>query len=347
MLQKPQAERSDPLETKAGSSSGEIPSVEQAGNRTSSPLISILDLLTVTGLLVLTPIAWFLPQQWWPKLGRGVIRPVLRMVPRLGADIAGHINHCLGSPSSGRPETREILVNAFSRYFEDTLLLLKCYRPGDWKPEVEVRGLEYLEAAVSDGKGVVFWFSHFVFASLVSKIAMYRAGYAMSHLSHPRHGFSSTRFGMRFLNPIRTHIEERYLKERVTMGIDSAASAVEQLRERLLAGGLVSITARNIARKPVSIPFMTESLSLALGAPRFAQQAQATLLPVHVVQTDPGKYVAFIDPPIEVDNTQPHWTAAEEAAREYAKCLEAVVRNFPDQWLGWNHLHTTTKRNEH
>ena len=143
---------------------------------------------------------------------------------------------------------------------------------------------------------------------------------------------------MQFLNPIYTHMEDRYLKERVTMGLDGATAAVNTLRERLLAGGIISITARDIARKPVRVPLLAGSLPLAIGAPSLAQQTQAILLPVHAVQLDSGAYAAIIDPPIALDASQPRWVAGEAAAREYARRLEAVVREYPDQWLGWGDL---------
>ena len=143
---------------------------------------------------------------------------------------------------------------------------------------------------------------------------------------------------MRFLNPIRAHVEDRYLKERVYMKLDDATAAVNTLRERLLAGGVISITARDIARNPVRVPLLAGTLSLAIGAPSFAQQTHAKLLPVYGVQLDSGAYAVIIDPPIALDASQPRWVAGEAAAREYARRLEAVVREYPDQWLGWGDL---------
>jgi lauroyl/myristoyl acyltransferase len=299
-----------------------------------------MDIITVIGLVVLTPVAWLLPQHWWPKLGRCVIALVLHLLPRTAATTAARIDYCLGL-ASDRLSTHEIIKRALSRYYEETLLLLKCYRPDGWEPVVELHGLEHLQAAVSNGKGVVLWISHFQHYSLISKIAMFRAGFAFSHLSHPRHGFSSTLFGMRFLNPIRTHVEDRYLKERVYMGLDESKTAVNTLRERLLAAGVISITARgDKVHKPVSVPFLNGSLPLAIGAPGLAQQTQATLLPVHTVQMDSSAYTAIIEPPIALNAAQSKWVAGEAAAREYASRLEPVVREFPDQWEGWGYVVT-------
>lgn len=341
MSQSPQAGDSSSHVAGTVPPSGVVSATDRGNPRPTLRLISFLDLLTVIGLIVLIPVAWFLPQPAWPKLGRGIIAPVLRLLPWLETARAARVVPFLGEASLRYP-TNEVLVRELSRYFEDTLLLLKCYRPGDWEPVVEVRGAEHLQAAVSRGQGVVLWFSHFVHASLISKIAMHQAGFSMSHLTHPRHGFSWTRFGMQFLNPVRTQVEERYLRERVCMGMDSAATAVNILRDRLHAGGIVSITARDIARKPVRVPFLGGYMSLAIGAPNFALQTKSTLLPVHALQMDSGGYVAIIEPPIVMDDTQPRWIAGEAAVREYARRLEPYVREYPDQWLGWEFMYTTS-----
>jgi len=59
------------------------------------------------------------------------------------------------------------------------------------------------------------------------------------------------------------------------------------------------------------------------------------LLPVHVVQTEPGRYRVIIEPEIAMDRSATKWAAAEVAAREYARRLEPVVLCYPDQWEGW------------
>ncbi|MBF8269673.1 MAG: hypothetical protein HW386_1382 [Gammaproteobacteria bacterium] len=318
-------------------SSRRMPTAELTTNGSRPPLISPLDLCIVIALVVLTPIAWTVPQRMWSKLGRGVIAMTLRMLPRITASHVARIDLCLG-PAAARLPAREILIRGLSHYFEDTLLLLKCYRPDGWQPVVRLQGLEHLQAAAAGGKGVVLWLSHFLYSSISTKIALRQAGFEVIHLSHPRHGYSSTLFGMRFLNPIRIHVEDRYLKERVSTGLNGTTTAVYKLRVRLAAGGIISITARDTARKVTRVPFLAGSLSLATGAPGLARQTKTTLLPVHTLQSDPSIFTTIIDPPIEMDDAQPRWDSNAAAALEYARRLEAVVLEFPDQWLGWNYL---------
>ena len=163
-------------------------------------------------------------------------------------------------------------------------------------------------------------------------------GLETTHRAPPRHGYSSTLFGIRFLNPIRIHVEDRYLKERISTGLNGTTTAVNKLRVRLAAGGIISITARDTARKVARVPFLAGSLSLATGAPGLAWQTKTTLLPVHTLQSDGGTFTTIIESPIVLDDSQPRWDTGTAAALEYARRLEAVVLEYPDQWLGWNYL---------
>ena len=81
-----------------------------------------------------------------------------------------------------------------------------------------LQGREHLDEALGRGKGCVLWVAHFVFAPNIAKLALHDAGYKVSHLSRLDHGFSSTRFGIKWLNPVRSRFEDRLLAE--PAGID-------------------------------------------------------------------------------------------------------------------------------
>ena len=114
-----------------------------------------------------------------------------------------------------------------------TMTTLRCYRPFAAPPKVRVIGAEHVTNALANGKGVILWVGLFVHGSFVAKVGMHQAGFAVGHLSHPRHGFSDTRFGMAILNKARTVAEDRFLGARIKMGLDSATAALRTLREWL------------------------------------------------------------------------------------------------------------------
>jgi lauroyl/myristoyl acyltransferase len=198
-------------------------------------------------------------------------------------------------------------------------------------------GRERVDAALARGRGAVLWVGHFAYASLLAKVAWHEAGLAVSHLSHPRHGFSGSRFGMAVLNRLVRRVEDRYLGERVTMAPASPVAALRTLERRLRDNRVVSISARDTARRPLRVAFLDGEIALAGGAIDLAHRTGAALLPAFAVKDGDG-FVVVVEGPILVDRSLARGAAVGEAARAYAALLERHVLRHPDQWLGWAHL---------
>ena len=109
---------------------------------------------------------------------------------------------------------------------------------------------------------------------------MSQAGYHVSHLSRPTHGFSSTPFGVEVLNPIRLRLENRYLGERILIPAAGSLGYLRTLERRLHRNGLVSIRSGDHGHQTRALPLLQGGLRLATGAPSLAIATQATLLPV-------------------------------------------------------------------
>ena len=221
---------------------------------------------------------------------------------------------------------------------ESTLQCLRDYRPGGWKPAIQLVGREHVEAALGRGSGAILWIGYFAYRDLVPKMAFHRAGYAVSHLSHPRHGFSKTRFAMRTLNRIPANRGDRYLRERVMMSLDGPVGAMRVLHRRLRENGVVSITVGGVARQPVMVPFMDGQIRLATGAPDLACATRAALLPVFPVRNEAGLLTVEVAPPLEVPDTSTRRGSSEAVLRRYAELLETQVLKYPGQWKGWFRL---------
>jgi lauroyl/myristoyl acyltransferase len=218
------------------------------------------------------------------------------------------------------------------------LQLLKDYRPGGWKPVIQLVGREYIEAALQNGYGVILWVGYFVGSELVSKIALHQAGLAVHHLSRASHGFSSTRFGLRYLNRIQTAIEERYLAERIVISADNPTQAMLSLAYQLRHNQIVSITAHRNSKTPTKVKFLDGYMYLAPGAPLLAHQTKAALLPMLPLRDENGNLTVIVEAPLQVSSDIPDRKVMEHTAQQYATLLEPYVLKFPGQWLGWLHL---------
>ena len=218
------------------------------------------------------------------------------------------------------------------------LELLHDYLPNGWRPNIKVSGLEHVETAIEQGRGAILWIGHFVHGDLVAKMAFHRHGLSVSHLSHPRHGFSSTRFAMCCLNRIQTRIEDRYLRARVRLGLDSTAEAMEVLKARIGENGVVSISVRGASRKPAILPFLDGKIRIAAGAPVLAYGTGAPLVPVFPVRDPDGNFTVYFDAPLVIDRSRERRDAVGAALDQYVRALEDYVCRYPGQWKGWFNL---------
>ena len=245
---------------------------------------------------------------------------------------------CMANVEAGA--ARRIIRTVYAGRLASQLDLLRGLIAGP-ELDLECRGLEHLESALVQGRGAVLWISDFVGAGEAVKVALARAGHRASHLSRPEHGFSKTRFGIRFLNPVRIRFERAYLKERVVYDRSQPRQALSRLAARLADNGVVSITASaHEGRQLAEGRLLAGRLRLAIGAPKVALRNSAPLIPVHAVRdpTDPCRFEIILDPPLPLSRDLPEADAILAATGAYLDGLEKQLRHRPEAWGGWRRL---------
>lgn len=287
--------------------------------------VTSADLKTLVMLTALGVVAWFTPERWWysscqalVKVSRALFGTNAARVPSFLVELAGV------SPESAT-------IRSSAMLHRDTLEVLRCHRPGGWNPEIKLSGEQSLAEATADGKGAILWVADTASASLVAKMALALNGYPTSHLSRPDHGFSTSPFGVRFLNPVRTRIEDRYIAERVLMSPNDRSEALRKVRRQLSEGRFVSITVLNDGTQTRSVRFFDSEVLLPTGPITLARSTGAPLLPLFVVRRGPAKFEVVIEQPIRPPDDRDYDTPL----REYACLLERYVEADPLAWLGW------------
>lgn len=300
-------------------------------------LIVPMDMLILFGIMVLGVIAWILPQRLWLGMANAMAAAGEKVMPGKARETLKRINGLLGGQAvemTAEEIRRELAVG----YIMENLQLLRCHRPGGWRPPMELNGKSHLDAALEKGRGAILLFSFTTHGSLISKMALGGAGYRVTHLSHPRHGFSDSRFGMAVLNPIRTNIEARFLGERAVMTPANPVAALRRLRRRLDEGCVVSFTAREIARRPQETPFLGGAIRLALGAVDLACVSGAPLLPAFTIRHEDGVCRTVIEAPLDVPKNLSRKEARKKMLNAYAASAEVHIRRHPGQWRGWRFM---------
>jgi lauroyl/myristoyl acyltransferase len=224
--------------------------------------------------------------------------------------------------------------------YEVAFQCLRGYRPGGWHPKITVQGRDHLEDALRIGKGCVLWVAHFVFAPNVVKVGLHELGYRVSHLSRPDHGFSSTQFGIRYLNPVRTAFEDSYLAERIVFDRAHPAAALMRARKTVARNGIVSFTAGAWeGSSVVEAGFLGNRITLAMGPVWLARTSGAVLLPVFAMRTTaPDEFAVEIDGPIDVCAASSEAECLVEAAKSFLLRHEPRLMKYPGQWRGWSSL---------
>ena len=202
---------------------------------------------------------------------------------------------------------------------------------------VSCRGLGYIADARAQGRGAILWISDFVSAGDVSKVALAREGLRVAHLSRPEHGFTTSRFGIRWLNPLRIAFERAHLSERIVFERRDPAPAMARIEQILRHNGIVSIMASMHEGGTLAhVPFLNGGLRLSLGAVRLGLVSGAPVLPVFVL-ADPagsGTFEMVVAPPLEMANG-PREQRLLRPVCQYAGALETYVRDRPQCWGGW------------
>jgi len=260
-------------------------------------------------------VSWFVPAGLWLPITRALGRLTVRF---------GDTRHAV---------TPEVAAERIATGHASRLYGLRLYRPGSHTPGIELRGADHLQRSLESGNGAILWVARFAFAPLLFKIALREAGWAVSHLSRPTHGFDASPFAVRWLNPVWTRIEERYVHERIVMAPGTETAALRTLRRRLADNRVVSITVGDEAVQTVGVPFLGETLRIATGPMNLATASGAALLPVFAARDADGRFFVDIQAPLDTHVPGDRGQRYDSIARQYTERLEPYVRRFPGQWI--------------
>lgn len=295
-------------------------------------LISFGDAFRVLRLFLIAAASWVIPVRLWSGFSRLLAEIDIRLRPEEMAARADEISRVAGSAAEF--DIGKVVRASMAAHCESQLQHFRCYRPGGWLPKTRVIGREHIDAALAQGTGVILWMSNFTFNDLVSKIALAEAGFGVTHLSRPTHGYSITRFGVRFLNPLQSCIEDRFLKERVRILDHGPVRALMILRDRLQRNAVVSITVGDQAQRVVQAPFMNGNINLSTGPAELARMTGAALLPVFTVRDHEGGYCVRVGRPLSTAGTDAK-QCFQSVSLEYANQLAPIVNAHPECWKSW------------
>ncbi|MEZ5931868.1 MAG: hypothetical protein R3F54_07960 [Alphaproteobacteria bacterium] len=210
--------------------------------------------------------------------------------------------------------------------------ILACRWRRSWRPGTRLIGREHVDLALEGGRGVVLFTATFAYKDLMAKAALAEAGYALSHVSKDTHGFAESRFARRWLNPLYTSVEERFLHERLVFSGSGTKEVSAAVRDRLKCNRPVMITVTPLGRQVATRPFLDGRIHIATGGLNFACENDAPVLPVFSLRQADGDVTTFVGSALHQPSGACRAERIDALLDDYVPRLEAHVGRHPDQF---------------
>ena len=196
---------------------------------------------------------------------------------------------------------------------------------------VDVEGLENYQAAVAQGKGVLSIVAHFGNWELMT-IAVPMFLKPMDIVYRPLD------------NPVIDNMVE-YVRtmngnELIPKG-GSGKRIMELLKENHIIGILSD---QNVTtHEGVFVDFFGRPACTGVGLAVMALRSGAPVIPAFMARQKSGKYKLILKPAVEITHTDNYDADLVVNTQRFTKIVEAIVREYPDQWF-WFHQRWKTKK---
>jgi KDO2-lipid IV(A) lauroyltransferase len=196
---------------------------------------------------------------------------------------------------------------------------------------IECEGLEQLEAAQAEGRGVILFTGHIGAWELSS--------FALSLFGHPL-SFLVRRIDNPKIEAIvdraRTHLGNRTIDKRL-----AAREMLQILRDNGILGILVDLN--TLDREAIFVEFFGRPAATTFLVAKLALRTGAPVLPVFAPwDKDRQRFLLKIDRPLTIELTGDEQLNVQRLTQQYTRVVEDYARRYPDQWL-WIHRRWKTR----
>ncbi|MBU0701619.1 lysophospholipid acyltransferase family protein [bacterium] len=193
---------------------------------------------------------------------------------------------------------------------------------------VEIKGKEYMDAALAQGKGVINVVGHFGNWELINPV--YRVfGYPLTAVAYPQN------------NELTNEVINQY---RISSGavIVTNEEPYKNLVKILSQGGLLILVAdQDAGSHGIFVDFLGKQASTAKGPAILALRTSAPIIITCLIRKGSG-YQMIMSKPLELIKTDNWKEDVFINTRLWCKGLEEYIYQYPDQWF-WLHRRWKTR----
>jgi KDO2-lipid IV(A) lauroyltransferase len=196
---------------------------------------------------------------------------------------------------------------------------------------VELEGLEYFEAGIAQGKGLLTIIAHF-------------GNWELMPVTGPLFLKSSYIVYRPLDSPVLDNIVEhvRTINGNVMVPKGGSGKRIMTLLKENQCIGILSD--QNVsAREGVFVDFFGRPACTGAGLAVLALRSGAPVLPMFMARQKSGKYKFILKPLVEISRTGDYEADLLENTQRFTKVVEDIVREYPDQWF-WIHQRWKTKK---
>jgi KDO2-lipid IV(A) lauroyltransferase len=218
-----------------------------------------------------------------------------------------------------RTIARKVIRNHLKNYYD--LVRLPHLKREDIERMVVPEGVENIETALGQGKGVIVFSGHLGNFAIVAQLAVIR-GYDVSVVAEdikPEKLYD-------YINKLRTGFGVKFVR--------TGSSQIRTVYRLLRSNGVLMLAAdRDVTGGGVPVQFFDAPADLPAGPVVLALRLKAPLIPAYTIRLKNDKSVVFIGAPMELERTGDHDHDIQVNLRKVTEYLETAIRKHPDQWL--------------
>lgn len=259
--------------------------------------------------------------------------------PSLRRQALENLRHVLPDASALRKRVivRRLIRNNFKNYYD--LVRLPHLDKDDLENMVTIYGMQHIENAVADGKGVIVISCHMGNFSIVPQLVMTRGytGAIVAEDIKPEALYN-------LVNELRSRFGLKFIK--------AGSAQVRTIYKHLKGRGILMLAAdRDLADSGVPVEFFGSPAELPSGPVVLALRLGAALIPAYTVRISNSKSIVHVYPPIDLEITGDREEDVRVNMRKVARTIESMVIKAPDQWVAmlqkiWDKEGSTTASTE-
>jgi KDO2-lipid IV(A) lauroyltransferase len=247
----------------------------------------------------------------------------------------------LAYPEESDVERRQ-LARAVTRHFGRSgldAIRIQRLRPEELLAAVEIEGWEYVERALSYGRGVFFLTAHIGSWEVAALVTGLKLEAGLSVVSRP-------------LDNPYLELELDRLRKLYGNDVFGKRNIAREMLRQLKSGGGVGILIDQRVREDqgVEVPFFGHSAWTHPILARMARKTGAPVVPIFALREAPGRYSLRYEEPLLVEDLTEAEREDGPLTGRYMAVLEAAIRKNPEQWLWyhdrWKQLRLSMQNNE-